>query len=244
MFYVLKKKRIFFLTSIAVCGLLLLAVFSYGNSSELAVVSSSAVSDKVILIDPGHGGADSGATANDVVEKELNLQIAIKLKDCIEKKGGVAVLTRNEDVSLQNENDGSGVSAKRSDLKNRKNMVDECKADMFVSIHINKFEQEKYKGAQVFYADKSEESRKLGETIQTSLRENLDSENKRVAKNAANDIFVLKNVTVPSVLVECGFLSNAEEAKKLSDNEYQQKIAEAIYKGITDYSFDNGQSPS
>lgn len=234
MFFVFKKYDIFFAVAICIC-LMLTAVVSVIDRGENIPVFSVPASNKVIVIDAGHGGVDAGASANNTVEKELNLKIALKLKEYIEQSGGIAILTRDEDVSTQDTDSGKGTSAKQSDLKNRKDLVDESKADMFVSIHMNKFEQEKYKGAQVFYSNNSEESKKLGEIIQSSMREILDSENNREAKNSNGKIYVIKNANVPSVLIECGFLSNTEEAKKLSDDEYQQKVAWSIYMGITKY---------
>lgn len=234
MFFVFKKYDIFFAVTVCICLILTAAVLILDREENVPVFSVPA-SNKVIVIDAGHGGVDAGASANNVVEKDINLKIALKLKEYIEQSGGIAILTRDEDMSTQDTDSGKGISAKQSDLKNRKELIDESKADMFISIHMNKFEQEKYKGAQVFYSNNSEESKKLGEIIQSSMREILDSGNNREAKNSDGKIYVIKNANVPSVLIECGFLSNAEEAKRLSDEEYQQKVAWSIYMGITKY---------
>lgn len=117
----------------------------------------------------------------------------------------------------------------------RKAAMEKYNADIFISIHMNKFEQEKYRGAQVFYAANGEESKRLGEIIQQSLKEVLADGNTREAKKSGSNIYILKNAAVPSALVECGFLSNAEEARLLQSEEYQQKVAWGIYIGIVKY---------
>ncbi len=193
----------------------------------------SSMSEKIILVDPGHGGFDAGASKGETLEKDINLSVALKLKEEILKRGGKAIMTREEDVSTADEKRKDGSTKKASDLKNRKAMINEC--DIAVSIHMNKFEQPKYWGAQVFYADKSPESKVLGETIQGALKEYLKDGNERVAKKSDGSIFLLKNVPKPTVIVECGFLSNAEELKKLENEDYQRKIAEGICIGIEKY---------
>ena len=140
-------------------------------------------------------------------------------------------MTREDDSSTS----GEGKFSKSEDLKKRRNMVKECGADIFVSIHMNKFTQEKYKGAQVFYSAVNEESRILGEAIQKALPEILNDGNTRVAKKSDGNILILNNVSDPSVIVECGFLSNVEEAENLKNEEYQDKMAQAIYMGIENY---------
>lgn len=193
------------------------------------------LTNKKILIDPGHGGFDAGASGNGLAEKDINLNVALKLRDCIVKSGGEVILTREKDVSTADEFRKDGTTAKASDLKRRKQMADKENIDMMISIHMNKFEDPKYWGAQVFYAEKSEESRVLGESIQTALPEVLNDNNKRVAKKSNGQIFILKNVKVPTVIVECGFLSNYDEAERLNNEEYQEKLASAIKTGIERY---------
>ena len=191
--------------------------------------------DLTILIDAGHGGADGGASANGLTEKDINLNVALKLKETIEQNGGTVTMTRDGDYSTSDEHRTDGTSAKKSDLKRRREMVAESGANMFVSIHMNKFPQEKYWGAQVFYADTPDNSRKLGEAIQAALPRVLEDGNKRAAKKTNGSIYILKNTTVPSVIVECGFLSNPGEAEKLKNEDYQAKLANAIFEGICDY---------
>lgn len=193
------------------------------------------LSDKTVLIDPGHGGIDAGASANGAVEKEINLAVAKFLQEYIETGGGTAYLTRTDDSNTADPNRGKNTSQKMSDLKGRKSDIDEVKADIFVSIHMNKFEQSKYRGAQVFYDKDSDENKALAEEIQQALKDVLKDENTRTAKATGDSIFVLRDNRVPSALVECGFLSNQEEAKLLKSTGYQRKVAWGIYVGIVRY---------
>ena len=121
------------------------------------------------------------------------------------------------------------------DLRSRLRFTREANADLFISIHMNKFEQSKYRGAQVFYPGNSLESKEPAQTIQQSITEFADNSNYREAKDSKNDIFILKDSKIPSVLVECGFLSNPEEEAKLLTQEYQSEIAYAIFGGISRY---------
>ena len=194
---------------------------------------TSSINGRTILVDPGHGGFDAGASKDNVLEKDLNLNVALKLKDKIRERGGNVLMTRDTDVSTADENRKDGSTKKASDLKKRKEMIKD--SDIAVSIHMNKFEQSKYWGAQVFYADRSEESKALGETIQESLKQYLSDGNQRVAKKSDGSIFLLKNADKPVVIVECGFLSNPDELERLKDDAYQNKIAEGICIGIEKY---------
>lgn len=194
-----------------------------------------ALAGRTILIDPGHGGFDAGASANGVIEKDVNLAISLKLADVVRENGGNAVLTRDSDVSTADNSRSDGTSKKASDLKRRKEMAEECDADVMISIHMNKFEQSKYWGAQVFYAENSEESKKLGEVIQSTMPKVLNDGNDRRAKKSDGSIYLLKNTVCPTVIVECGFLSNQNEAEKLTDEAYRKKVAEAICDGVIAY---------
>lgn len=200
-----------------------------------AALPASAVESKTILIDAGHGGFDAGASDNGISEKNINLNVAKNLKYLIEENGGKAAMTREDDVSTADENRTDGSSAKKSDLRRRRAMIKESGADMFVSVHMNKFPQREYWGAQVFYASSPEGSKRLGECIQSALARVLSDGNERVSKKAESSIFILKNAEIPSVIVECGFLSNPQEAEKLKDESYQKQLAQAIFEGICDF---------
>jgi N-acetylmuramoyl-L-alanine amidase len=185
-----------------------------------------------IMIDVGHGGFDSGKVGvNGELEKDINLQIALKLKKTLEDQGMSVIMTREEDKGLYDE----GASNKKAqDLQRRCDLINEKKPLMTISIHQNSYTSPQIKGAQVFYYTTSAESQKLAEIIQKTLIEQVDPDNHREAK--PNDsYYMLKRTSSVIVIVECGFLSNPEEAAKLTDEEYQQKLVEAICQGAFQY---------
>ncbi len=241
MFTVIKKEAIICVFLVLLGLSVALGIYAIKTSGSEPVVSDKAmaggVSGKIILIDAGHGGADAGASANGVSEKEINLSVAKKLKEHIEANGGTVVMTREEDCSTADGKENG--SWKVADLKKRKSMASETGADIFISIHMNKFPQEKYKGAQVFYSGDNEESRLLGEAIQKALPEILGDGNTRAAKKSDGNIFILKGAFIPSVVVECGFLSNKEESELLKNEGYQDKVAYAICSGLMDFLINN-----
>lgn len=190
---------------------------------------------KIILIDPGHGGIDGGAESkNGITEKDINLKIGLNLKKRLEKQHFKVVMTRDKDKGLYSD-EGKIREKKLEDLNNRCKMKEESNCDMFVSIHLNKFPQSKYYGAQVWYSD-NKNSTELAHIIQENLKEDLNDDSGRVEKPALELYKVLRcSKSIPSVIVECGFLSNEEEAYKLNTDKYQNKIAESICKSIKMY---------
>lgn len=199
-------------------------------SNRLKAVFSLPTAKKVILIDPGHGGFDPGKLGTTGEnEKNINLAISQKLQEYLEQSGSYVILTREADEALANK--------KNQDLKERKNMANTSEADIMISIHQNSFPKAKAKGSQVFYYNSSKEGKFLAQCIQTKLKEYVDPSNERQIK-ANTDYYVLRTTKIPSVIVECGFLSNTEEEARLNTKEYQEKIAWALYLGIVDY-FEN-----
>ncbi|MDV4149213.1 N-acetylmuramoyl-L-alanine amidase CwlD [Clostridium sp. AL.422] len=195
----------------------------------------AAEGEKIILIDPGHGGFDGGAKSkNGVIEKDINLKISVKLKEVLESKGYKVYLTRENDEALGNS--GSTIKEKkREDLKKRRDMKKELNCDIFVSIHQNMFPQEKCYGAQVWHSS-NDVSKKLADNIQESIKETLKDNNKRVSKPAGDSYLILRDdYKGASVLVECGFLSNMQEEKELQTEEHQNQLAEGISLGIERY---------
>lgn len=190
---------------------------------------------KMLVIDAGHGGEDSGAVANSVLEKDINLEIALKLRDMLKASGIEVKMIRESDVSIYDTASGTIRERKVSDLKNRVKIVNNNKKNILVSIHQNKFEQSKYSGAQMFYSANNDKSQILAENIRKSITGLIQPENKRELKKGGSDIYLLNKATVPAVIVECGFISNEEEAKNLSNEEYQSKMAFAICCGILEY---------
>lgn len=190
---------------------------------------------KIILIDPGHGGFDGGAQSKEgTIEKAINLEISEKLKVNLEGKGYKVVMTREGDDALYSK--GTTIrEKKREDLKKRCEMKKETNCDIFISIHQNMFAQSKCYGAQVWYAS-NDKSSSLSKNIQDSLKETVEDNNKRVAKAAGEAYLILRDkYEGASVLVECGFLSNPEEEVKLKTEEHQNKLVEGLSLGIDRY---------
>lgn len=205
------------------------------HSHKTIPVTYLPISNKVIGIDPGHGGVDPGAVSKSgVKEDEINLQIALNLKRLIEQSGGIVIMTRTTDEGLYSKEARTLRQMKTEDLHKRKEIIENADCDIFISIHLNSFIRKSYYGAQTFYKKGSEEGAKLAKIIQDELRNILDKDNTRQPQER-DDVFLLNEISVPSVLVECGFLSNEREAELLQDPIYQEKIAWAIYIGVMNY---------
>ncbi|HOJ11297.1 MAG TPA: N-acetylmuramoyl-L-alanine amidase [Clostridiales bacterium] len=218
---------------------------SIGDSTEgkkAITVTANDSKPKTVILDPGHGGEDPGAVSeySGLREKDVTLKIAFKVKELLEKENYKVIITRTEDI-LQYEEGTTDIYQKRKqDLSRRKSIMDDSGADIVVSIHLNKFPETQYYGAQVFYPPESPESRKLANIIQSTLKEKVDPSNKRVAMEKTppqgqKPIMILRDVKTTTVIVECGFLSNLEEEKKLGSGEYQDILAAAIKDGISMY---------
>lgn len=198
------------------------------NLGEYVSSGKVKLSKKTVVIDPGHGGADPGKIGvNDAKEKEINLQIAEEVKELLEDKGIKVIMTREEDKMLS---EGSAGSRKVQDMKERVKLINDTAPDLAVSIHQNSYSGAEVCGAQVFYYTHSAEGEKLAEIMQKALL-SVDKENHRQAK-ADSTYYLLRRTEVPTIIVECGFLSNYEEAEKLVTKKYQKKVAKAIVKGI------------
>ncbi len=185
-----------------------------------------------VVVDAGHGGNDPGKIGvDDSLEKDLNLIIAKKVKRILEQQDIKVLMTRESDEGLYEEQTSN---KKIQDMKNRCALINETKPDCVVSIHQNSYHEEYVSGAQVFYFGSSAESQQLAETIQGKLVSYVDPKNSRQAK-ANSSYYLLKKTEVPIVIVECGFLSNWEEAKKLQEDSYQNQVAWAVSMGILSY---------
>lgn len=193
------------------------------------------IQNRVVAIDAGHGGIDSGALGVlEASEAEINLKISLKLRNMIEQNGGITVMTREDENGLYTEESMSVKEKKNEDLRNRRILVNESDPDAFISIHLNSFPEEKYYGAQTFYKEGCDRSDKLANMIQEELRKSLDKNNERVPQSR-NTIYLLREIEKPAVLVESGFLSNRKEEELLNNENYQEKVAWAIYMGLTRY---------
>ncbi|MDE7405049.1 MAG: N-acetylmuramoyl-L-alanine amidase [Lachnospiraceae bacterium] len=214
-------------------GILMVSMFVVAREGAIYVTSTQMEEKKSIcvVIDAGHGGADPGKVGiNDQLEKDINLQIAQMLKQFLQAEGITVVMTREGDGGLYDEN---ASNKKVQDMKRRLAIIEEADPVIVVSIHQNSYHEEYVKGAQVFYYGTSQNSKQLAEIMQEQLR-SLDPDNKRGAKG--NDsYFLLKKTSKPIAIVECGFLSNREEAAELSTPLYQEKMAWNIHMGIMKY---------
>lgn len=204
----------------------------------------------VLLIDPGHGGIDSGAEGPaGICEKHINLTIGLYIKQMAETDGWKVVMTREEDKGLYPQKDKQSIrSLKTADLLARKKIIEETCPLVAVSIHLNSFKQDPgVRGAQTFYprsGDQAlqEESRLLAECVQKNLVDGIADGTNRAALSKS-DVMLFKNPIVPIVIVECGFLSNPQEETLLNQADYQRKIAECIYRGIMEYTGKEGKPP-
>lgn len=230
---ILNKKRMLFINSIIVFSIFLNSI-SLVTSSVPA--SSTPVSNHTIILDAGHGKPDGGATGNDgsTIESELNLEIVLKLQKLLESSNCTVLLTRSDENGIYESTAETIREQKVSDMKSRVKIANNSDAEMFVSIHMNKIPQTQYSGWQTFYKNKDDNSKKIAESIQTSLNYFIKKENSRTIKSISG-IYLTKNVEIPLVLVECGFLSNEEENKLLQTDSYQNELAWSIYIGIMDY---------
>jgi len=188
--------------------------------------------ETTIVIDAGHGGKDPGKVGvSGVLEKDINLAIAMKLRTCLEQDGIRVVMTRETDAGLYSEN---AQNKKREDMEARVRMIEDAEPVLTVSIHQNSYPTGDCKGAQMFYYKDSEESKKLAEILQKKFPELSQDGNKRQAK-ANSDYYLLRKTADPIVIAECGFLSNATEEALLASEEYQERVAEVLYQGIMQY---------
>lgn len=223
-----KKKQI-----IELCmGLLIIAsAFVLARKSAI-LVQTHDTSSICITIDAGHGGDDPGKIGiNQAKEKEINLQIALKLKELLEKNNFKVVMTRDSDSGLYS--DGA-TNKKAEDMQKRCKIIEDSNSLFTVSIHQNSYPEAYVKGAQVFYYGQSEKGKLLAEALQEALVAQVDPDNHRLAK-ANESYYLLKKTPTPTVIVECGFLSNPTEADLLLQDEYQNKLVDAIYSGIDAY---------
>lgn len=228
------KRKIAVILAVVLCLAILSTAVAKGY--EYITVGGTVTERQTIIIDAGHGGFDGGAVAADgTVEKDINLKIALTLKDFLKQSGFRVIMTRESDVSTDDVETNKIATRKKSDLKNRLGLMKDNPNAVFVSIHLNKFTTSAANGSQVFYSAEHVESKVLGDCIQKSIVQLLQPENTRVNKQATSSTYLLYNATVPAVLVECGFLSNSAELKRLKDEEYQKKMAFSIFCGIVDF---------
>ena len=228
----LNKKIIISFVLFIIC--IILVVFAFINIDIYPKINAPYDIIPTVIIDPGHGGGDGGAYANDTVEKDLNLTISKKLYKLLISSGFNVKMIRCSDKMINTE--GANLRERKvSDMKNRLKIYNSNTNNIVISIHQNKFPIEKYYGTQVFYSENNKNSKALAESIETSVKVLLQPDNERKAKPADKSIYLLYNSKVTSVIVECGFISNAKEAIKLKNKKYQNELVFAIYSGLLEY---------
>lgn len=207
---------------------LLLVVFSlsfvqaHHKSKELPLFQ------KVITIDPGHGGRDPGTRYGKILEKDLNLEISKALEKELTKQGAIVFMTRDKDEDLSSRYD---VRKKRSDLYRRIKFIEKNKSDLYLSIHLNWYRDYYYGGVEILYNNINKDNKRLSQILTSEFSKNKI----KTRKNITTDLYLYRNTRVPGVLIECGFLSNKNDRYLLQTNKYQKKISKIITRGVINY---------
>lgn len=235
---ILKRKRLLFIVAMVFVSVVTYTIASSRNNNVVQTVSLP-VTNKVIVLDAGHGVPDEGAqSSNGTTEAQTNLKIALKVQNLLEQSGCTVILTRSDENAIYDIDSKTLKQKKISDIHNRVKIGNESSADIFVSIHLNKIPQQQYSGWQTFYKQGNDKSQKLATCIQSNLNDAIQKENKRVPLKIDN-IYIVKHVEIPTSIVECGFLSNPEEEKQLLEDSYQDRLAWGIYTGIINYFYES-----
>lgn len=235
----MKSKRIVYI-AVCICLGLLFSILSLNSGIAVASMAKNFAAyetvSPTIIIDPGHGGEDGGASsASGLLEKDLNLSISLYLKSFLEQSGFKVSLIRDGDYAVYDESASTLKEKKTSDLKNRLKICNSSENNIYISIHQNKFQQSSCKGTQVFYSPNNDISKAFAEAVQSTVKNLLQNDNDRKIKPSNGSIYILDNSEVPCILVECGFISNPDEAYLLSTGEYQKQISFALYLGFLDF---------
>ena len=207
------------------------------SSSEILARAAGkhTVSKPAVVIDPGHGGADGGCVSvNGVAEKGINLAVGLSERDILTVLGYEVTMTRDRDVSIFDEGTQGLAKQKQSDMKNRLALINECKG-VAISIHQNQFTDSRYSGGQMFYSRRNKGGQRLAGVMQERFHSLLQPENEREIKAVDDELYLLDQSDTAAVMIECGFLSNAEEAKKLESEGYQKQVALTIASGVVEY---------
>lgn len=209
-----------------IISLFFISIFSLSKVN--AIVKDYTLLGKIIYIDPGHGGSDPGAMSSTFLEKDMNLLLSQKLASHLTSKGAIVYLTRDGDYDLSK----STINHKRNDLYNRVKLINNSKADMYVSMHLNASPSNKWNGIQIFYSNVLKENKLIAETITNTMKENL--KNIRDVKKE-NSYYMYSKLTVPGILVEAGFISNPNDNYKIRQTDYQDILIKNISLGIENY---------
>lgn len=230
-------KRLAVITSAAVvCTAAVFFSYRYMEDKTLPAIGSVQSDKPVIVLDAGHGGMDGGCSSADgVPEKGINLNIVLCLRDLFRINGYDVELTRSDDRSIHDDGVEGIANQKSSDMDNRLALFNKYPNAICISVHQNQFTDPKYSGAQMFYADTNSESKYLAQKMQEKIVEFTQPENDREIKLCGKELFLCYFSENPTVMAECGFLSNPQEAEKLKDEDYQKQIAFSIFAAVNDY---------
>lgn len=212
---------------------LLVVLFTYETPDRSSWTAwSLPLAGTVIAIDAGHGGKDGGATSSsgEVVEKDVTLAISMYLRDFLQQSGAYVIMTREEDKDLASPDADANRKRKSEDIRNRVKLVNENAPDFLISIHVNAIPSPKWSGAQTFYSPAYKKSAEMSYLIQDEIKRVMGNTDRVPSKT--DNVFLIREVTCPAVLVEVGFVSNTQEAKQLQSVDYQKAMANAIYQGI------------
>ncbi|UNC90974.1 N-acetylmuramoyl-L-alanine amidase [Candidatus Contubernalis alkaliaceticus] len=204
-------------------------VWNFAKKNIESAVTFLPLQGRTIVVDPGHGGYDPGVGRNDFAEKDVNLAISLVLRDYLQQGGARVVMTREIDMDFLQAAAGP---KKKLDMKNRLVIIEESKADLIISIHSNAISSSYWSGAQTFYQEGDEEGKALAELIQKEMIRVLQNTDRMIKPG---DYVLLRESSMPGVVIELGFLSNPTEARLLMDPEYQIKLAWSIYGGLVNY---------
>ncbi len=228
----MKKISLFFI-SIGLLVIFVVGVCFYIKLTSVYVDSSMyLLKDKVVVIDPGHGGTDPGKVGTLLPESTLNLKVSEKIEELLTPLGAKVILTRIGEEGLYKEGATSWVKA--DDMRIRRSIILENEADVVISIHMNAYPDNVSRGLQIFYLENHEESKLLATSIK-SHTDSIDEYAKRRELKGSDELYMLKNEAVPSVIIECGFMSHKEEEILLNDSDYQDKLASHIFAGVIEY---------
>lgn len=234
---VLKKTAGVLCTAAFAGGVLFL--WSFMGSREAVMTNAAAVSSRtrqIVVVDAGHGGEDGGCVSVDgTAEKGINLSIACCERDLLNVMGFEPVMTRDKDAAIYDKGVKGLSKQKKSDMDNRLKIFSGYENGISISIHQNQFTDSKYSGAQMFYSEKNSGGERLASAMQKQFVSLLQPENTRETKLVGDELFLLNNTESPAVMIECGFLSNPDEAAKLESEEYQKQVAFTVLTGIFEF---------
>lgn len=238
MFNVYKKRIIYVLMTLSVCLIYVAANNLKDTKNERIIdVNSTPITNKTIILDAGHGLPDEGAVGFYATsEQAINLSVTLKLQKLIEQSGAKVLLTRSDENGIYSVDSKSIRNKKVSDIKNRVKLGNDSSADIFVSLHLNKFPPSGvYRGWQTFYQKNNLDSKLLSECIQNNINLNIEYNNDNRVPHEISGVYIMDKVEIPTVIVECGFLSNQEETALLKTDAYQNKLAWGIFVGIQNF---------